>query len=379
MRISRIDRYIFRELLTPTLISLVVFTFVLLGGRILFLSELILNKGVPPNEVFLLFLDLIPIFLVITLPLSLFLGVLIGYSRLSKENEITAFKASGISLMTLYRPAFFAGLIAVICTGYLTLVAEPKAKIEFRDKIFDIVQERANVGITSQVFNNDIPGITLYVDQVDRSGDLHELFISDERVDGDPAVIFARSGKIYSTPEEHSLTLHLQEGEIHHYGKNKNYQVVAFSTYDIQLHVDKLGGQNNRQLKFGEIPTLELLQLARTTDNPDLRQNCLAQFHKRFVLAISPLLFTLFGLPLTIKRGRSGQGTGFFVALAIFILFHVTQSFAETAVVDNSWPAMTTIWSGPLVLLFCGYFLLWLAAREIPLRLSSFTGPRDKT
>jgi lipopolysaccharide export system permease protein len=377
MRISRIDRYIFRELLTPTLISLAVFTFVLLGGRILFLSELILNKGVPPNEVFKLFLDLIPIFLVITLPLSLFLGVLIGYSRLSKENEITAFKASGISLVTLYRPALFAGLIAVICTGYLTLVSEPKAKIEFRNEIFDIVQERANVGITSQVFNNDIPGITLYVDQVDRSGELHELFISDERVDGDPAVIFARVGRIYSSTEEHSLTLHLEQGEIHRYSNKKNYQVVDFSGYDILLHVDKLGGQGNRQMKFGEIPTLKLLQLARSSHNPDLRQNYLAQFHKRFVLAISPLLFTLFGLPLTIKRGRSSQGAGYFIALAIFILFHVSQSFAETAVVDNGWPAMTTIWSGPLILLFCGYFLLWAASREIPLRISSFIGTRD--
>jgi len=369
MLTSRIDRYIFREILTPTLISLVVFTFVLLGGRILFLSELILNKGVPLREVLLLFWNLIPIFLVITLPLALFLGILIGYSRLSRDNEVTALKASGISLMTLFRPTLIISLLTIVATGYLTLVAEPRAKVEFRDKVFDIVQARANVGIVSQVFNNDIPGITLYVDQVDQNGDLHSLFISDDRVDGDPAIIFARSGRIYSSSTEHSLTLRLQDGEIHRYGNSKHYQVVDFSSYDIQLHSDKLTGQNNRQLKYGEIPTLELWQKARSTDSRDARQNYLAQFHKRFVLAVSPLVFALFGIPLTIKRGRSGQGAGFFVALALFILFHIIQSFAETAVVDSDWPAMTTIWSGPLVMLFCGYLLLWLTSREIPLRL----------
>jgi len=87
-------------------------------------------------------------------------------------------------------------------------------------------------------------------------------------------------------------------------------------------------------------------------------------------------VFALFGLPLTIKRGRSGQGAGFFVALMIFILFHVIQSVAETAVVDSGWPAMTTIWCGPLFLLFCGYLLLWMASREIPLRPSSFSTSR---
>jgi len=365
MLTSRIDRYIFREILSPTLISLIVFTFVLLGGRILFLSELILNKGVPPGEVFQLFWNLLPIFLVITLPLAMFLGVLIGYSRLSRENEITAFKASGISLMTLFRPVLLISLIAVVCTGYLTLVAEPRAKIGFRDKVFEIVQERANVGIASQVFNNDIPGITLYVDQVDRSGELHSVFISDERVDGDPAIIFARSGTIFTSVQEHSLTLHLKQGEIHRFSNNKSYQVVDFSSYDIQLHADKLAGQNNRRLKSGEIPTFELWEKAKSS-SPEERQNYLAQFYKRFALAISPLIFALYGLPLTIKRGRSGQGTGFFIALGIFILFHVMQSFAETAVVDSGWPAMTTIWCGPLILIFCGYLLLWFTSREIP-------------
>lgn len=375
MSTRRIDRYIFRETLIPTLISLVVFTFVLLGGRILFLSELILNKGVPPGDVFMLFWSLVPIFLVITLPLAMFLGVLIGYSRLSRDNEITALKASGISLLRLFRPVLLLSLIAIGATGYMTLVAEPQAKISFRDKVFNIVQERANVGIASQVFNNDIPGITLYVDRVERSGELHSVFISDERVDGDPAIIFARTGSIHSSTTEHSLTLRLQQGEIHRYG-SKSYQIVDFSTYDIQLHTDRFTDQNNRQLKFGEIPTLELWRLARASDNQEARQNYLAQFHKRFVLAISPLLFALYGLPLTIKRGRSGQGTGFFAALGIFVLFHIMQSVAETAVVDRGWPALITIWSGPLLLFACGCLLLWLASREIPLLRPWMTGSK---
>lgn len=368
MLTSRIDRYIFREILTPTLISLAVFTFVLLGGRILFLSELILNKGVPPGEVFRLLLSLAPVFLVVTLPLSIFLGVLIGYSRLSRENEITALKASGISLLRLFRPALLLSIIAIFCTGYLTLVAEPQSKKKFRDKVFDIVQERANVGITSQVFNNDIPGITLYVDKVERSGALHSVFISDERIDGDPAVIFARSGSIDSSVAEHRLTLRLNEGEIHRYDNLKNYQVVHFSTYDIQLHTDRLTDQNSRLLKHSELPTAELWRSAAQTDSPQARQNLLAQFHKRFVLAISPLLFALFGPSLTIKRGRSGQGAGFFLALGVFLLFHIMQSFAETAVADNGWPALPTLWSGPLLLLIIGSLLLWLTSREIRLR-----------
>lgn len=366
MLTTRIDRYIFKELLAPTIISLAIFTFVLLGGRFLFLSELILNKGVPAGEVMKLLWYLLPIFMAITLPLSLFLGTLVGYSRLSRDNEITAFKASGISLARLFRPALLLGLLLTLCTSYTTLVAEPAAKIAFRSKVFDVVQQRASVGILSQVFNNDIPGVTLYVNKVDRSGDLHEVFISDERVDGDPAVIFARSGRIFSDPQEQSLTLHLLDGEIHRYPDRKNYQVLDFNSYDIKLHSEKLANQTARRRKFGEIPTFELLDISRTTSDQNIRRNTLAQFNRRFVHGLSPLVLILFSLPLTIKRGRSGQGTGFFVALVIFALFHVCQFLTETAVADSGWPALT-IWGTPLLLGIIGILWLFLLSREIPL------------
>ncbi|NIQ94081.1 MAG: LptF/LptG family permease, partial [Desulfuromonadales bacterium] len=72
---GKIYRYIAGEIVTPFLLGLTVFTFVLLMGRMLRLAELMINKGVPFVEVFKLFAYLLPSFFVITVPLAFLLGI----------------------------------------------------------------------------------------------------------------------------------------------------------------------------------------------------------------------------------------------------------------------------------------------------------------
>ena len=64
-----IDRYILRELVTPFLIGLSVFTFLLLIDKIFDLVDLIINKGVPVHQVLLLLAYILPAFLVLTIPI----------------------------------------------------------------------------------------------------------------------------------------------------------------------------------------------------------------------------------------------------------------------------------------------------------------------
>ncbi|GAI92028.1 unnamed protein product, partial [marine sediment metagenome] len=86
------DRYILKEIISPFIIGLFAYTFVLLMNQILDMSELFIERGVPLQVVLVLFIYLIPAMMAFSLPMSVLLGTLSGLSRMSSDIEVTALK-----------------------------------------------------------------------------------------------------------------------------------------------------------------------------------------------------------------------------------------------------------------------------------------------
>ena len=106
-----LHRYVFREVLTPFLLGLGVFTFVLLIARLLKLIELVVNRGLPPMQILRLIGYLMPAFLEVTVPMAMLLAILIAFGRLSADSEMIAMRSSGLSIYQLVPPiALFVGL-----------------------------------------------------------------------------------------------------------------------------------------------------------------------------------------------------------------------------------------------------------------------------
>ena len=80
-----ISNYIFKEIFIYFSICLVTFTSLILTTRILKFTNLIVNKGVDILQVAKVFLAIIPTFLEIALPLSVLLGVMLAFARLSGD------------------------------------------------------------------------------------------------------------------------------------------------------------------------------------------------------------------------------------------------------------------------------------------------------
>jgi lipopolysaccharide export system permease protein len=373
MPAARIHRYIAREVAVPTLLGLVIFTFVLLMGRLLKLAELVINKGVAAAEVGRLFLNLLPAFLVITIPLAFLLGVLLGFGRLSADSETVALKASGVSLYGMLKPVLGLALLAALATGYLTLVAEPAGNSAFRTQIFQIASSRASVGFQARVFNDEFDGLVLYANDIqERSGTMEEVFISDERVGATPSVIVARLGRVIPNREALTLTLRLEDGAIHRRPPGKGhdtYQVIAFTTYDVNLNLgQQLPDPQSRRRRENELSMAELRESLSSAD-PVLNRPLAVEWHRRLILPLAPLLFALVGVPLGIQTERSGRGGGFAMGLAVFLLYYLLFSFARTLAEEGGMSVALVMWSPTLIFLAASVYLLHLAAREkrIPL------------
>ncbi|MGB4545244.1 MAG: LptF/LptG family permease, partial [Smithellaceae bacterium] len=106
-----INRYIFREISLAFIMILFVMTFVLLMGKMLQIMDLIINKGISVTSILHMIMLIMPSLMIFTLPIALLISILIAMGRFSADNEITALKSSGMSLLQMFYPAAAASLI----------------------------------------------------------------------------------------------------------------------------------------------------------------------------------------------------------------------------------------------------------------------------
>jgi lipopolysaccharide export system permease protein len=118
-----IDLYVLRQTLKPLVIALLVALLVLLIERMLRLLDMVLGAQGPVKVVFEIMAYLVPNYISLALPVSLLLGVMLAFNRLSRDGEIDAIQCAGVSLARQSRAALVAGLgiaiITMITLGYL--------------------------------------------------------------------------------------------------------------------------------------------------------------------------------------------------------------------------------------------------------------------
>src|ERR687887_2212368 len=165
-----LDRYLIREILLPFALVLIGLTFALEMPPILQTGEKFIEKGVQWQIVAQVLLTLLPQALGITIPMSLLLGILVGFGRLSADREFVALQACGVSVFRILRPL---GMFALGCTGataYVMIGALPNANQRFREITFNVVASQAEGDVKPRVFYDAFPNQVLYVRDIPQSG-----------------------------------------------------------------------------------------------------------------------------------------------------------------------------------------------------------------
>jgi len=211
-----INRYIFKEIAFPFIIILFVLTFVLLMGKILQIMDLIINKGVSVFSIAKIIIFLLPSFMLFTIPIALLIAILIAMGRLSADNEITAFKNAGLSLMQLYYPVAVASLITFVLTIFTSYFLVPQSNFAAKRLLFNIARQNAGIGIKEKVFNADFKDFLIYAERIPVNKDyLEGVIVSDNRMIGEQNTILSQKAYLISDPDSMTVKLRLENGSIH--------------------------------------------------------------------------------------------------------------------------------------------------------------------
>ena len=359
--------YILKEILPIFFVGLLVFTIILLMDKILKLIELIVNRGGSLANILMLFVFISPSFLIITIPISVLLGTLLTFGRLSSDSEITAFKASGISLYQLFFPVSVFALAAFLMTSFLVFYGLPWGNRGFKATLFLIAQSRADIEIKERVFNDMFSGLVIYVDQVPIQGNRMEgILIYDDREKGKSNTIIAREGFLINNPESQEIILRLNNGDIHRYEPRvQTFQKIKFDTYDLKLELSKALLALGKKLKEFEMSIDEIKEKIETLkkQGKDITSQQV-ELYKRYTIPFTCIVFALIGAPLGIQPRRSGRSYGFILSILILLVYYISIIAFESLAVNKTIPPYLA-GIAPTFLFGClGIYLLMKASKE---------------
>ena len=369
-----IDRYLIREALWPFVIGLLVFTFMLIIPFLIEYAESFISKGVPVPIVLSVMATLLPSALALTIPMSLLLGLLVAFGRLSADREFVAMQACGVSLIRLMRPV---GLLSVLCWGattYILLVAVPDGNQRFREITFDVMAARAEGEVRPRVFFEDFPDVVLYVREIPTSGGgWTDVFMADNRPGQPPSVYLARRGRVVIDRAQRALEMVLEDGARHTADASGKYEVFHFDELLLRLNPDTVFRRQSPPLGAREmsIPQLRVraVELEREGIYPHSE---LFEIQKKFSIPFACLVFGLIGLALGVSNRRDGKLASFVIGIGVIFLYYVLLWLGQSLVRGHLVQPWLAAWMPNMVLGGVGALLFrWRdRAGDRPMRMS---------
>jgi LPS export ABC transporter permease LptG/LPS export ABC transporter permease LptF len=356
-----IDRYVIRLSLTPLLLGLLVFTFLIIVPALMEYAEPLIAKGVAAPVVLRLMAMLVPHGLALAIPMSLLLGLLIAFGRLSSDREFVALQACGVRLLRLLRPVAILSAICWAATLYVMLVSVPAANQAFREIAFNIIAQRAEGDVKPRVFFDGFPNLVLYVRDIPPSGTGWQgVFLADERPGHPAATYFARRGRILIDRPARTVEVVLEDGSRHIAADDGKYEVFRFEDHLVlRVDAESFFPGDGPSKDINEMTVAELRNRITEMESIGLPTHAAAiAIHRKFAIPVACLVFGLIGLALGASNRRDSTLGSFVLGLVVIFLYYVPLDFGPAMAKGGLVPPWLAAWLPNIILGAVGVALL---------------------
>ncbi|MGB2696241.1 MAG: LptF/LptG family permease [Candidatus Zixiibacteriota bacterium] len=240
--------YILREHVGPFFFGLAVITFVLIMDFILEIINLVVAKGLSAWIILQVFALNLAWMLALSVPMAVLVSTLMAFGRLSQDNEITAFKASGVSLYKIVFPPLLVSVLIALGLIWFNNKILPEANHEARLLMSDIHQKRPTLSLREGIFEDQIPGYHILVKKIDqKTSEVEGITIYDQKDRIYPRTIIAEKGNVEFTPDGNTMIFELFNGEIYDLDENDPgyHRRIVFDHQTI--YVSDIGTQLTRR------------------------------------------------------------------------------------------------------------------------------------
>jgi lipopolysaccharide export system permease protein len=268
-----LSRYLLRQLAAPFMFALVALTSLMLLSQIAKKFGSLVGKGLPWTVIAEVFGLSVPFIVAMTLPMAVLVAVLYAFSHLAADNEITAMRASGISVYQVLTPVLLWGAVMSAFNFLFVDQVLPRSNARLRTLLIDIGRKKPTFELREQVINEVPPSqYFLRASRIDAAtGKLRGVTIYDVGGETSRRVIYADSGLMAYAEGQTDLSLRLYDGSIHQYrpSQPETFQLTYFRINDIRVKnvFDELQRNSGDAVRGDrEMSTCEMLSVIHEAD-----------------------------------------------------------------------------------------------------------------
>jgi len=352
-----IDRYVIRQVLMPFGIGVVVFTFVFIIRTLMDYVEPLVAKGVSTWVLIRVILLLIPQALALSIPMSLLLGLLVAFGKLSSHREFVALQACGISIKRLLVPVGLVSLVGWAATSYVMLVGVPESNQAFRELTFSVMADRAEGEVKPRVFFDDFTDLVIYVREIPAGGGWNGVFLADFRPNQPHSVYIARHGGVIVDRQHRTVQLVLEDG-FRHTPENEDSNLFRFTRSELRIDPEGLFPKDGPTKTEHEMTIAELrTRISDLEAKGFSTHNQRIAIYQKFSIPVACLVFGVIGLALGATNRRDGALGSFGIGIAVVFAYYVPLFLFPQMTKGGYIPPWLAAWA-PNILL--GAFALML-------------------
>jgi len=333
MRLT-LDRYVFKEILPPFFLALLIFTFLLVLPPVMDYLENLLAKGVTWGTAVRILWTLLPQALGLTIPMAVLVGILIGLGRMSGDRESVALLACGVSPYRLLRPIGVLAVLAAIATAYIMIVAIPNANQTFREITFGVVSQHVENEIQPRVFYQDFPGWVLYAKEEPDPGQpgWKKLMVANTSQGDQATIYFAARGHLVVDRAKRAVDLVLVDGTIYRTAKPGETEVTRFlSELVLGLNPEDVFPKINLQPGINEKSIRELRDDAAMKVKKGMSAHPeVIAVQQKFSFPVACLVFGTIGLALGLTVARESKLAAFVVGTLVIFAYYTVMFLSES-------------------------------------------------
>ncbi len=240
-----LPKYLVREHLGPFALAMFVINLLFLLNILYRDLGKFLSKGIPANVIFeFLFLNLAWM-IALAVPMAVLSATIMAFGRLSADNEITAMKASGVSLYQLFTSVL--ALSAVLAAGLIWFNNQVLPDFNHRLRLLatDIARKKPMIDLEPGVVYDGIPNFNILVQSVEERDSVsyvQNVIINDESEAHLTKTLVARRGEICFHKYNGVLEITLFDGELQEVNINEpnKLQRLAFPKHVMKMPLSEM-------------------------------------------------------------------------------------------------------------------------------------------
>ena len=368
--------------------TVAVFTFVLLLGNVLReILTLLVNRQATLGMVTEAVGLLIPYVWVFALPMGMLTATLLIFGRFSADQELTAVRASGISLLSLVSPILLLSIALCVISAIVNMEIAPRCRVAYKNLFARLRAEFSNVQLPEGRFIKDFPGYIFYVGK-NRRGYLEDVLVHQlANKTNSGMTVHAPYGRIEFDLTNQVITLYMTNAKV--MTQSGGGASGSDLSYPFKLPQEK----TKQSLKISEMTLTqlwgEMRDLEQRIEQPlplvskggegspvvkkrrrdkilyDLTSPVRVQIHHLASFSFACFGFTLIGIPLGIRVHRRETNVGIALALVLVGIYYSFVIVGKSLDMQPQWAPHLIVWTPNIIFQAVGAVLLWRANRGV--------------